>query len=171
MSNTVNNMKLTEIKGLVVSKPPAKQPFNLGKTSVFLAGSIEMGKAEDWQTTFTKSLGDADILVLNPRRDDWDSSWKQTIDDPQFNEQVTWELTSLEKADHIVMYFDPETQAPISLLELGLFASSGKMMVCCPEGFWRKGNVDIVCKRYHVPMFDTLDDMIDGFKKRVRILK
>jgi hypothetical protein len=52
------------------------------------------------------------------------------------------------------MYFDPNTKSPISLLELGLFAQSKKLIVCCPRGFWRKGNVDITCDRYGIPFFD-----------------
>jgi hypothetical protein len=34
------------------------------------------------------------------------------------------------------------------------------MIVCCPEGFWRKGNVDIVCKYYEVRQVATLEDLI-----------
>ena len=55
------------------------------------------------------------------------------------------------------MYFDPKTKSPISLLELGLFAKSGKLVVCCPDGFWKKGNVDIVCQRYKVLKIKDLD--------------
>ena len=62
------------------------------------------------------------------------------------------------------MYFDPETKSPISLLELGLFANSGKIHVICPEGFWRKGNVDIVCDEYNIPMYKDLLE----FKKYLR---
>jgi hypothetical protein len=39
-----------------------------------------------------------------------------------------------------------------------LFARSGKLLVCCPEGFWRKGNVEIVCARYGVPLVGELDE-------------
>ena len=120
--------------------------------TVFLAGSIEMGVAEHWQ----------DRIVRD--RDDWDSSWKQTIDDPQFNEQVTWELEHLERADLIVMYFDPSTKSPITLLELGLFAQEAAMIVCCPDGFWRKGNVDIVCKHYGVAQVDSIEVLIERIK-------
>jgi len=127
------------------------------QAKVFLAGSIEMGKADNWQSRLTNSLKDRDGLILNPRRDDWDSCWVQTIENPQFREQVEWELRAMEDATHIVMYFDPTTKSPISLLELGLHANSGKLTVCCPEGFWRKGNVDIVCKRYGVPMVNSLE--------------
>ena len=49
----------------------------------------------------------------------------------------------------------------ITLLELGLFARSGKLRVCCPEPFWRKGNVDVVCARYGVPLLPSLKGLID----------
>ena len=140
----------------------APNPYKKTKHMIFLAGSIEMGKAENWQTRVVEALKNHDVTILNPRRTDWDSSWKQTIDDPQFNQQVTWELQALEDATEILMYFDPATKSPISLLELGLFAKTGKLIVCCPEGFWRKGNVDIVCKRYGVFQVPSLDKLFNN---------
>lgn len=129
--------------------------------SVFLAGSIEMGKAIDWQQAIINELCSYEITILNPRRLDWDSSWKEDIKEAKFYEQVQWELKAQEQADMIVMFFAPETKSPISLLELGLFAQSGKMVVCCPDGFWKKGNVDIVCERYGVPQVENLSELID----------
>lgn len=138
-------------------KPPKNiVKRNLNRRSVFLAGSIEMGNAEDWQNELAKQFEKNGWDVLNPRRDEWDSSWKQEFENPQFYQQVTWELNALEHADLIVMYFDPKTKSPISLLELGLYARSGKLMVVCPEGFWRKGNVDIVCQYYKIPLYDDI---------------
>lgn len=129
---------------------------------VFLAGSIEMGKAVDWQEKIISELMVVDNLtILNPRRDCWDSSWEQNIENPHFKEQVEWELEGLERSNIVLFYFAPETKSPISLLELGLFANSGKAIVCCPEGFWRKGNVDIVCNRYNVEQVDDLDVLSD----------
>ena len=128
---------------------------------IFLAGSIEMGVAEDWQSRLTDELINKNVVLYNPRRDEWDSSWEQSIMNPQFYQQVNWEMNALEKSHLIIMYFSPETKSPISLLELGLHAASGKMIVCCPEGFWRKGNVDIVCDRYNIPNFDSLEKMIN----------
>lgn len=52
--------------------------------SVFLAGSIEMGSAENWQARVERELADYDVLIFNPRRDDWDSSWVQSINNPRF---------------------------------------------------------------------------------------
>ena len=128
------------------------------KKSVFLAGSIEMGVAEDWQTIMGKWFLTFGWNVFNPRRTDWDSSWIQSYENPQFNQQVSWELNALEKSDIILMYLDPNTKSPISLLELGLHATSKKLYVVCPDGFWRKGNVEMVCSVYDIPLFNTLDE-------------
>lgn len=138
---------------------PAHGPF------IFLAGSIEMGTAENWQEKVKQGLGYKNVVLLNPRRDDWDSSWVQSKENPKFREQVEWELRAQEIADCILMYFDPRTKSPISLLELGLFARSNKMIVVCPEGFWRKGNVDVVCERYGVLQFETLEEAIEHLRK------
>ena len=138
---------------------------NTGKQPViFLAGSIDMGSAIDWQAEIVTRMADQEVTILNPRRDDWDSSWEQTIEHTQFREQVEWELKGLERAEKILMYFAPGTKAPITLLEMGLFARShpDKLIVCCPDGFWRKGNVDIVCKMYGIRQVDTLDELIEA---------
>jgi hypothetical protein len=41
---------------------------------IFLAGSIEMGVAENWQTRVVGDMAKYDGVILNPRRDDWDLS-------------------------------------------------------------------------------------------------
>ncbi len=139
-------------------KAPSRPEFDI---RIFLAGSIEMGKAEQWQERIVNAMSDAgNLVILNPRRDDWDSSWEQRSDNPQFFEQVSWELDMLDAADIVVMYLAPGTKSPVSLLELGLCARSGKLKVCCPKGFWRRGNVEVVCKRNQIPLFETLDDLI-----------
>jgi len=135
---------------------------------VFLAGSIEMGTAEEWQKKLIKDLDEKKYTFFNPRRDDWDSSWEQTIKNQQFHEQVTWELNALEDADIIVLYFDPKTKSPISLVEFGLHAKDKKMIVCCPKGFWKKGNVDIVCERFNIPLAETIDELISDWDYLIR---
>jgi hypothetical protein len=142
-------------------KSPNVYDLNLPWKKIFLAGSIEMGVADDWQRVITDRLSNKDCVFFNPRRKHWDSTWEQSINNPQFKEQVEWELKHLEDSDVIVMYFDPNTKSPVSLLELGLFASSGKLIVYCPNGFWRKGNVDIVCKKYNITTVDSLEELIE----------
>jgi hypothetical protein len=138
-----------------------------GRPKIFLAGSIEMGKAVDWQMELINHISDLDCVIFNPRLPDWDASWEQKIENKQFNEQVNWELNALQAADVIAMYFAPGTQSPISLLEFGLYANSHKLIVCCPEGFWRKGNVDIVVKKYSIEHDNNFNSFKDKIKKYI----
>ena len=124
----------------------------MGVPTMFLAGSIEMGTAKDWQSELVTALGKRTVTILNPRREEWDSTWRQSIDEPNFREQVEWELDGLERADLVAMWFAPETVAPITLLELGLTARADKLVVGCPDGFWRKGNIEVVCARFGIPL-------------------
>lgn len=154
--------------------PEAKAPElyeECGLPKVFLAGSIDLGAAPDWRKGLADALSDEDVLLLNPRRDDWDASWEQSITDARFREQVEWELAGLEASDVIVLCLAPGTKSPISLLELGLFARSKKLVVCCPQGFWRKGNVDIVCERYAVTQTDSLDEALLAVRAMLKLQK
>lgn len=135
--------------------------------SIFLAGTIEMGTGEDWQPRAIKKLNGQVGAIYNPRRPDWDSSWKQSIDDPQFSEQVNWEMDHIEKANLVYFYFDPNSKSPITLLELGFVCGRKKSgtipaVVCCPPGFWRRGNIEIMCARNGIPLYSDFDDSLDG---------
>jgi nucleoside 2-deoxyribosyltransferase len=153
---------------LKIFKAPAKIPEEMPGKSIFLAGSIDMGKAINWQTEVEKSLENYPFVIFNPRRDDWDSSWKQDISNAQFREQVTWELDNLDRADAILFFFDKNGKAPITLLELGHYIKSGKCVVCCPEGFWRRGNVQILCDRYQVPLYENISEAIEKLLDFIR---
>jgi hypothetical protein len=135
------------------------------KPVIFLAGSIEMGQAEDWQTKIAKDLDKYQGTLLNPRRDHWDADWKQTITNKKFREQVEWEFSGLEKSDYIVMYFAPNSKSPISLLELGLFSRSHKIICCCPKKFWRRGNVEFICKKFKLPLVNSLNELLNVLHK------
>ena len=150
-------------------KAPNPLDFDQARPNVFLAGSIEQGAADDWQTAVAAELQDLDITILNPRRDAWDASWVQSMEFAPFREQVEWELEAQEKADLIAFYFSPATRSPITLLELGLAAGKRRAIVCCPEGFWRKGNVDIVCARYGIPQVATLGDLVRYIRSEARL--
>jgi len=105
---------------------------------------------------------------LNPLREDWDSSWKQEIKNKQFFEQVDWEHTALKDCDIIAMHFEEESKAPITLMELGLFANTGKAVIDCPKKYWRRGNVEYVAYKYNIPLFDSTDDFIKEIKKHIK---
>ena len=105
-----------------------------------------------------------DMDIYNPRRASWDNSWVHGFENPQFYQQVNWELNALEKADFIILNLLPNSKSPISLLELGLFAKSGKLLVCCPKEFYRSGNIQIVCDKYNIPLFTDIDELLNTIK-------
>ena len=149
-----------------VIKPPMTVGWNT-KKSVFLAGTIDNGDSEDWQSLAENYLSDLDVLILNPRRDQWDSTWEQSISNPKFKEQVEWELEGLERVDQILIYFAPHSKSPISLLELGLNASKNNVTIICPQGFWRRGNIEVLAHRVNSPLYETLDEGLAQLRKRL----
>lgn len=162
-----------EKKGTVtVIKAPNPTEDILGVPSVFLGGSIEMGKAKLWQDELTDYLRDEGVncVVLNPRRDDWDSSWKQEFENKQFRGHVEWELDNQEKASVIVYYIDPKTKSPITLLEIGLFKDKNPL-VYCPEGFYRKGNVDVVAHWYGLTVYEDESEFFKAVRDRLRAVE
>lgn len=134
-----------------------------------------MGAAENWQERLTRELSDIeDLTILNPRRDDWDSSWVQ---DPtpgtKFREQVDWELDNQVLSDINLYYFVPGTISPITLLELGAFCDTSMFntIVVCPKEFWRYGNVAILCERAEVPLFRSVDAGVVYLREEIARLR
>jgi hypothetical protein len=139
-----------------------------GVKSVFLAGTTSKVDASDWRETLSSLLSETPVTIYNPYRADWDSTWREDIEFAPFREQVEWELDKQEKADMVVVYFHPATQAPISLLELGICARTpGKAIVFCPEGYWKRGNVQVVCKKFDFELVESIEGLKNAVVKRL----
>jgi len=105
---------------------------------VFMAGGIS--NCPDWQAWFPMLVGELDdVILINPRRDDFDTS------DPEMTKkQITWEHSHLTRSYAILFWFPEETLCPITLYELGRYASIVKpVFVGCHPGYQRKADVDI----------------------------
>ena len=72
-------------------------------------------------------------------------------------------------ADVRCYYFAPDTKAPITLLELGLYMSDldHELVVYCPKSFWRYGNVKILCDRFAIDCHEDEDSFLEALRKRV----
>lgn len=142
--------------------------------SIFLAGSIDMGKAEPWQDNIINSFKDYDVTFLNPRRSDWNNDIEYKENNPYMYEQINWELKQRTNAHIVVFYFDKKGLSPISLLELGLTISqhvfTGQhIIVCCPEEFWRSVNVILTLQHYKINSFcRNLDDLKTMLKEKLK---
>jgi hypothetical protein len=154
-------------------KPPQRTSVSFQKSvKIFLAGTIDMGVSEEWQNYVVKSIAsrvrsDLNVDLYNPRRVSWDNSLEQSFENPQFNQQVAWEMSNLDKADIIIINFLPDSKSPVSMLELGLYASSEKVLVSCPEDFYRSGNISMVCEKYNIPLYDNIDQLIDDLMTKI----
>ena len=143
-------------------RPHEELPIEIARdrsfTKIFLAGTIDMGNSRDWQLQiydrFSRMNGR--YILFNPRQEYWDASRPGEMD-----YQVRWELDHLEEADLIIMYILGSSKSPISLLEMGLHARGGKMIVICEEDFYRYDNVHITCDYYDVPFYSDLDSFLE----------
>ena len=127
---------------------------------IFLAGTIDMGNSRDWQKEIFERFAEMDgrYILFNPRQEHWDATRPGEMD-----YQVRWELDHLEESDIIIMYILGTSKSPISLLEMGLHARSGKMTVICEKDFYRYDNVCITCDYYNVPLYNDLDSFLQAF--------
>ena len=150
--------------------PPHREPAT-GR-SLFLAGTIEMGDSVNWQESAIEFLqqdfNNARLDIYNPRRPEWDSSWEQRETQSQFNDQVNWEMNYLDSSDLVLMHFEETSKSPISLMELGYLGKSGRVIVSCPTGFYRRGNIEIFCTRNQIPLHDNLQSALGAVSTLLR---
>lgn len=150
----------------MITEVKAPTPYVLGENvvSIFLAGTIDNGEGEKWHKkvidgfTVNTSLIMRPVVFFNPRRDNWNASLKQTKEEPAFLNQVTWELDNIDRSDIIFFYILKDSKSPITLMELGMVSQLSKnTIVVCEDGFWRRGNVEVLCERNGIPLYSNLD--------------
>lgn len=138
-------------------------------TTVFLGGTIDNGDSIDWQTEFANKFESVDVTFLNPRREKWITDIEQSIDCPIFREQLEWESFNLEYSDYILINLLADSKSIISVAELAEYGSKGKkMVVCCPKGFWRNGNVEFLCEKFSIPLFREIEHVEHYLRNRIK---
>lgn len=133
--------------------------------SIFLAGSIENGKAVDWQDTLSQTLAKFEnVVVLNPRR----KQWNPDIGGQELRRQIIWEQIALKRVNLKVFYFDPKTHSPISLLELGqVLGFQNRVVVYCPPSFFRFTNVEVTCAQYGVNVHSDYNTFVSEIISKI----
>lgn len=68
-----------------------------------------------------------------------------------------------ELADLVIFFFEKETDAPISLLELGLCAAGQdcRVLVCSEEGYSKRGYLDAVSRRFPNIFYLPREELFD----------
>ena len=80
--------------------------------SLFMAGGIS--NCSDWQVELANKLDNENLVIFNPRRDDFN-----VLDPAMELEQIQWEHRYLREAQAVLFWFPKETLCPITLFELG----------------------------------------------------
>ena len=151
-------------ESIIVTAPENfAQHEHIDKMVVFLAGSIDNGIAPDWQKVVLRELNEHKVMLLNPRRADWNPD----AGPEEVRAQVNWELEALEYSDLILMYIAKDSKAPISLLELGLFAKQQRLVLAVHPTYYRRVNVEEVCRKYQIPLYETLEELIGHVKANI----
>jgi hypothetical protein len=131
------------------------------KASLFLAGGIT--NCRNWQLDMEVMLKDTPLLVINPRRDNWDM---EDIDASRV--QIEWEHYYLEQVEAISFWFSSETLQPITLFELGKYYNSNKpIFIGIDPDYARRFDVEVQTsfrKRNPIPIVYTLEDLAQQVK-------
>ena len=145
-------------KNVSIDAPSAQKPIE-NSLKVFLAGTIDCDKGSvDWQHEICRKITQAtdnkqSITIFNPRREEFPDSGSAEV-----RRQIKWEHEHMDDADLIVMNILEDSQSPISLMEIGMYAQSEKLHVFCKKGFYRYDNVEMVCKKYNIPLHNINDN-------------
>lgn len=118
---------------------------------VFLAGSIDNRYFGNWRKETAKKL-ETKVNVFDPTNMKHDS-----LNDAEMKSHIIWELDALAIADKILLNFLPDSKSPISLVELGLYVASNKLIVVCPKEFYKSRYVFTLCEKYNTPIFENLN--------------
>jgi hypothetical protein len=142
---------------------------------LFAGGSIENGKAKDWQADLAKACHGFAGQIVNPRRKQWDPQWSQDPKNKQLRQQIRWELDGLRCSNYKFFHFEDNTMSPITLLELGLVLGSlsnphndyRRVFVSCSPRFWRAANVHETCLSSGVTVHRKFGSAVRALQKKL----
>ncbi len=165
LNNLLNEIEEKELKtadNIIVA--PSNNKCKANTIKIFLAGTIDDGNSENWQKKICKEfINNEKFSILNPRRDKWDSD----LGSSEVIRQIKWEHRRMDEADFIIMNILPESKSPISLMEIGMYCQSNKLLVFCTDKFYRFENVKCVCEKYKIKLIETnkIEDIVEQILK------
>lgn len=124
------------------------------KDFIFLAGSIDKNHKTDWRINAINYFWEK-YRIYDPRITN-----HSELTDNEMKNHVEWELNALSSANRIILNFLSDAKSPISLLELGMYVRSKKLIVVCPKTFYKYQYVKTLCNIYNTPCFNKISDAI-----------
>lgn len=127
------------------------------KQVIFLAGSIDLNLKNNWRRKVVETIGNK-FDFFDPTITNHDQ-----LNDVQMKTHIEWELNALELSDIILLNFLPESKSPISLVELGMYVKTTKLIVVCPDNFYQSRYIKTLCVSYNTPHFVDLKSVFKHF--------
>jgi hypothetical protein len=126
------------------------------KEYVFLAGSMDYKSSSSWRDKVINEFDDKNKNFFDPTNIDHDE-----LNESEMESHIQWELEAMSMADKIVLNFLPDSLSPISLVELGLYVQSEKLVVVCPKEFYQSNYVYVLCEKYNTPAYPNIDEALN----------
>lgn len=116
-------------------------PEIFGRPSLFMGGGIS--GCPDWQSQVVELLQATDLVLVNPRRRQFDIKNKDNT-----LLQIQWEYLMLRRCDGIMFWFPKESICPIVLFELGshLMVPGKPIFVGMDPEYQRRIDVEVQTK-------------------------
>jgi len=125
--------------------------LNDDKMLLFLAGSIDLELPGNWRKSVTSALEDY-FNFFDPTTLKYNS-----MKDAEWEEHIKWELEAMKSSDLVLINFLENSASPISLVELGLNTMNNKLIVVCPDNFYKRKYIQVLCEYYSTPIFSALN--------------
>jgi hypothetical protein len=141
---------------------PEPTDFDDDAVTVFLAGGI--GNCPDWQADMVSLFEDTSLVLLNPRRKEFEVPWTRQASE----EQINWEFEALKRADIVLFWFaEGGSVQPIALYELGSHARDrGKRIVVGTHpDYARRDDIEIqvrLLRGKDFPIYNSLVAVADA---------
>lgn len=133
------------------NKLPKKEK---GKEYFFLAGSIDYHLQSNWRQEIINKTGSS-VHFFDPTRIDHNE-----LSNFKMKEHIKWELDALDISDKIILNFLPNAKSPISLVELGMYVSTSKLIVICPNEFYQSRYIKVLCNKHKTSIFNTINEAV-----------
>lgn len=154
---------------LVLSPGDQLPPMSNDAIKIYLAGSQDLNLAgnNDWQmkmATATVALTEGTTAISVFKGHQWifinpkmapQMNPEISLANPEYVNKKNWEMDMANAADGIFLNFLKKSVSPLPLFEFGLFASSGKLIVRCPEGYYQYSQVALTCQRMGITLLPT----------------
>ena len=129
----------------------------------------------DWQSKFAQGIAsianpddglimfkNAKYLIINSKYIPVITPDPMTPENTELSNKYNWILEMANASDIIFCNILKKTTSPIPLMEFGLFATSQKLVMRCPETYPYFQLVKLICERSNIPLLQSKSTVKDA---------